>query len=320
MIRMYMVVIALLLSDRASANCGSITEVPVDDLTTASMSKELRLDPYVFRERYEHLIEFFKAGGKGRVLKYVELQSYGLAGWSGPYVIVTQLPPGPVQNNPVLWIRDPATFSLVREMFKKTLVILDRSFSSRASVANLRYRLSIGSAGDFVNCGYLPSNLANAVSLGPEVTESVLVHEMVHLDDNLGALDAFAQTIFMLRAKYPESADDILAVRRYVMEQRAYAHGLAFMKDRTGQHISVPVYSNRTALGQQTGNQVYISAENEFATESELAKKAFKESYIPDFEKALANFKDRPELRDQVLRLVSEFRNKSQLGDWLLER
>ncbi len=289
------------------ADCKFASEISFSFLDDGSMARELNIDNDRFHERYNLIFDFLKAGGKGKIVKYLEIRPYGLTVDSGPYLVVIRLPNNPLNESNVLWLRDMKTLNRIEKIYQKMPIILEQSFFERASVRNLEDAKGLSVAHELRRCGFLPPETNFAFSLTSNVTESVIVHENVHIADFLGTLSTFFKDLEGLSLKYKLDDDSVGDVRSYVMEERGYTAQLSFIKNKIKHKTDTKIlaYSNFRILGEETPDIFELNALEEYDSEFEVAKKVFEDDYYPRIRSVMQKIKNNPELARRLESIVT---------------
>jgi len=235
------------------AACNLASEVSFSDLQDGSLAKELGLSQDQFRSRFQAIFDFFEFGGKGHIVKFID--HYGLklidAGKvtldSGPYVIIQQFPTASSVSK-TLWLHDSQVLEQLKSLSNRLPIILEYSPLSRASVVNLEESDGLSQSHEFKRCGFLPASTKFSMTITGMVNNTVLVHESVHLSDDESGLDNFFQALKQLKSNHELSEDAYYAVDHYVMEQRAYATELEYLKNESKGELEQELQIARNAF------------------------------------------------------------------------
>lgn len=294
---------------RAIAACKFASEISQSYLEDGEMAKELNVENSILRIRYNQLFEFFRAGGKGRLVKYIEKNDQELTYDSGPYLIVSQLPEAALKDSNVLWLKDESTLRRVRKVFSTVPVILESSLLNRAAVNFLGDLDGTSIPHELKRCGYLSDNTQLSLSITAAVTESVVEHEEVHLSDYRGGLVDFLRDLKSIMNTYNLDESIYQDVRSFVMEQRAYTRQINYLKQkvRAEPQKIVYAYSNLLPWGEKQRDVFEITRAEELQDQTQLANRVFEKHYSPDLQSAFIKIKNKPDAIISLQKLIKKY-------------
>lgn len=240
----------------------------------------------------QELIEkFIKQGGKGEFIRYIETNPK-LAGMTGIYIRVHELPPYKDISELKGIVRDERVYNRLQKSLDDKIAIhlttTGRGFggfhsNKKTTLANFlknRYRLRVRE---------------NSIIITNKADVGTVHHELVHLDDDVNelveGLKGWLEELQRLH-QLPLENKDLIKVRAFILEQRAYSIEIDFLRDLIKQSPSDETL-------------------REFADKTiERSKNTFNDYYKAELHKII-NDLDEGSFKSELIKRIKELLNPS---------